>query len=146
MTEGRSESEGESRSGMSDSLPPHGLYSPWNSPGQNTGVGSFSLLQGIFSTQGSSPSLLQCRKILYQLSHSGSPRTLEWVPYPFSSGSSRPRNWTRISCICRWILDQLIYEKGRRAITIELSEPRNKTIQIFLSVSCKCNCVWTYIF
>ena len=31
---------------MSDSLLPHGLYSPWNSPGQNTGVGSFSFLQG----------------------------------------------------------------------------------------------------
>ena len=39
---------------MSDSLGPHGLYSPWNSPGQNTGVGSHSLLQGIFPTQGSS--------------------------------------------------------------------------------------------
>ena len=40
---------------MSDSLRPHGLYSPWNAPGQNTGVGSLSLLQGIFSTQGSNP-------------------------------------------------------------------------------------------
>ena len=37
---------------MSDSLGPHGLYSPWNSPGQNTEVGSLSLLQGIFPTQG----------------------------------------------------------------------------------------------
>ena len=46
-------SESESRSGMSDSLRPHGLYSPWNSPGQNTGVGSLSLLQGIFPDQGS---------------------------------------------------------------------------------------------
>ena len=36
---------------MSDSLQPHGLYSPWNSPGQNTGVGSLALLQGIFPTQ-----------------------------------------------------------------------------------------------
>ena len=42
----------ESRSVMSRSLRPHGLYSPWNSPGQNTGVGSRSLLQGIFPTQG----------------------------------------------------------------------------------------------
>ena len=42
----------ESCSAMSDFLRPHGLYSPWNSPGQNTGVGSLSLLQGIFSTQG----------------------------------------------------------------------------------------------
>ena len=45
------ESESESRSVTSDSLRPHGLYSPWNSPGQNTGVGSLSLLQGIFQTQ-----------------------------------------------------------------------------------------------
>ena len=48
---------------------PHGLYSPWNSPGQNTGVVSLSLLQGIFSTQRSNPGLLHCRQFLYQLSH-----------------------------------------------------------------------------
>ena len=48
--------------------------SPWNSPGQNTGVGSFSLLQGIFPTQGWNPGLLHCRWILYQLSHKGSPK------------------------------------------------------------------------
>ena len=47
----------------------HGLYSPWNSPGQNTGVGSISLLQGFFPTQGLNPGLLHCRQILYQLSH-----------------------------------------------------------------------------
>ena len=41
-------SESESSSVVSDSFPPHGLYSPWNSPGQNTGVGNLSLLQGIF--------------------------------------------------------------------------------------------------
>ena len=46
------ESENESRSVMSNSLQPRRLYSPWNSPGQNTGVGGLSLLQGIFSTQG----------------------------------------------------------------------------------------------
>ena len=38
-----------------DSLRPPGLYSPWNSPGQNTGVGSLSLLQGIFPTRGIKP-------------------------------------------------------------------------------------------
>ena len=43
---------------MSDSLRPHGLYSPWNSPGQNTRMGCLSLLQGIFPTQGSNPGLL----------------------------------------------------------------------------------------
>ena len=53
----------------------HGLYSPWNSPGQNTGVGSCSLLQKIFPTQGSNPGLPRCRWILYHLSHKGSPTT-----------------------------------------------------------------------
>ena len=54
---------------MSDYLRPHVLYTPWNSPGQNTGVGSLSLLQGIFPTQGSNPGLPHYRWILYQLSH-----------------------------------------------------------------------------
>ena len=87
-----------------DSLQPHGLQPtrllcPWNSPGQNTGVGNLSLLQRIFPTQGSNLGLLHCRQIIYQLSHKGSPRILEWVAYPFSSGSSRPRNRTWVSCI-----------------------------------------------
>ena len=82
-------SENESRSVMSDSLWPQGLYSPWNSPGQNTGMGSLSLLQGIFPTQVSNPSLPYCRRILYQLSHNWSPRILEWVAFLFSSGSSQ---------------------------------------------------------
>ena len=89
--------ESESHSVMSDSLQPHGLYSPWNSPAQNTRMGSHPLLQGIFSTQGLKPSLPHCRQILYQLSHQGSPRILEWVAYPFSRGSSWPRNRTRVS-------------------------------------------------
>ena len=76
------------------SLQHHGLYSPWNFPDQNTGVGTLSLLQGIFPTQGSNPGLLHCRRILYQLSHKGSPRILEWVAYPFSSRSFWPRNRT----------------------------------------------------
>ena len=54
---------------VSDSLQLHGLYNLWNSPGQNTGVDSCSLLQGIFPTQGSNPCLPYCRQILYQLSH-----------------------------------------------------------------------------
>ena len=73
---------------------PFATYSPWNSPGQNTGVGCLSLLQGIFPTQGSNSSLPHCRRILYQLSHKGSPSILGWVAYPFSSGSSQPRNRT----------------------------------------------------
>ena len=84
---------------VSDSLWSCGLYNPWNSPGQNTGMGSLSLLQGIFLTQGLNPGLLYCRQILYHLSHQGSPRILEWVACPFSSRSSRPRNQTGVSYI-----------------------------------------------
>ena len=51
--------------------------SPWNSPGQNTGMAILSILQGIFPTQGSNPGLLHCRRILYQLSHKGSPSCCE---------------------------------------------------------------------
>ena len=85
---------------------------PWNSPGQNTGVGSLSRLQRIFPTQGLNPGLLHCRWILYQLSHKGSPRILEWVlshvscvqlsvtPWtmalqaPLSMGFSRQEYWS----------------------------------------------------
>ena len=93
------ESESESHSVVSNSLWPHGLHSPWNSPGRNTGVGSLSLLQGIFPTQGSNPGLLHCRQIFYQLSHKGSTGIPEWVAYPCSSGSSWPRNQTGVLCI-----------------------------------------------
>ena len=84
---------------ISDSLQPHGLYGPWNSAGQNTGVGRLFLLQRIFPTQGSNPGLLHYRQILYQLSHKGNPRRLEGVAYPFSRGCSQPKNRTRVSCI-----------------------------------------------
>ena len=63
------ESESGSRSVIADSLWPNELYSPWNSPGQNTGVGSHSFLQRIFPTQGSNLSLLHCRQVLFHLSH-----------------------------------------------------------------------------
>ena len=79
-----------SRSGVSDALWPHELYSPWDSLGQNTWSGYLFLPQGIFLTQGSNPGLPHCKRILYQLSHKGSPRILEWVAYPFSSRSSQP--------------------------------------------------------
>ena len=91
--------ESENCSVVSDSLQPRGLYNPWNSPGQNTGVGNLCLLQGIFGTQGSNPDILRCRWILHQLSHQGSPRILEWVAYLFSRGSSWPRNQTEVSAL-----------------------------------------------
>ena len=69
-----------------DSLQPHELYLLWlfNSLGKNTGVGSHSLLQGIFLTQGLNLALLHCRLILYHLSHHRSPFIhLHHSPYPF---------------------------------------------------------------
>ena len=62
------ESESENRSFVSDSFRPHG-NSPWNSLGENAGVGSLPLLQGHFPTQGLNPGLPHCGRILYQLSH-----------------------------------------------------------------------------
>ena len=91
------ERKSESRAIMSDSLWPHA--GQWNSPGQNTGVGSLFLLQGIFPTQGLNSGLPHCRQILHQLSRQGSPRILEWVVYPFSGRSSWPRNQTGVSFI-----------------------------------------------
>ena len=74
---------------------------PAEPPGKpkNTGVGSLPLLQRIFPARGWNPGLPPCRRILYQLSHQGSPRILEWVAYPFSSGAFQPRDGTQVSCL-----------------------------------------------
>ena len=86
------ESESVGRLVVSSSLGPHGLQltrllCPWDSQGQNTGLGSHSLLQGIFLTQGSNPGLLHCRHILYHLNDQGSP---DYMPRPRSyEGHSR---------------------------------------------------------
>ena len=85
-----SQNESESSSVMSDSLQPQTIQS-MNSPGQNTGVGSLSFLQGIFAIQGSNLGLPHCRWILYQLSHQGSPRILKWVPIPSPVDLPDPR-------------------------------------------------------
>ena len=63
-----------------------------DSPGKNIGGCCHDLLHGIFPTQGLNPGVPHCRQILYHLSHQGSPRKLEWVAYPFSRGSSQPRD------------------------------------------------------
>ena len=70
-----------------------------DSPGKNAGVDCHALLQGIFPIQGSNPSLLHCRRILYHLSHQESPRILDWVAYPSPKGSSQPKNRMGVSCI-----------------------------------------------
>ena len=77
------------------SLPDSSVHG--DSSGKNTGWGCHAHLQRIFPNQGSNPGLPQL--ILYHQSHQGSPRILEWVAYPFSRGSSWPRNQTRVCCI-----------------------------------------------
>ena len=89
---------------MDCSLPGSSVHR--DSPGKNTGVFCHALLQGNFPTQGLNPGLPHCRQILYCLSHQRSLRILECVAYPFSGEFSWPRNWTRVSLQCRWILYQ----------------------------------------
>ena len=80
-----------------------GLFAtPWNYPGQSTGIGSLSLLQ-IFPTQGLNPGLLHCRRILYQLNHKGSPRILDGWPIPSPGDFPNPGMEPHY----RWILYQL---------------------------------------
>ena len=90
--------ESESHSVMSDSLWPQGLYSPCNSPGQNTGVGSHSL-PGDLSNPG-----MESRSPTLQVDSlpaepPGKPKNTGVGSYPFSSRSSWPRNQTGVSCI-----------------------------------------------
>ena len=137
-------SESPSRSVVSDSLRPHGLYSPWNSPDQNTGVGSLSLLQGIFPIQGWNQGLPHCRQILYQLSHRKAQELLEWVAYPFSNGSSWPRNWTRVSCIAGGFFTNWAIREA--PTTTEIFQLL-KMIGSYLSITCNSlefAIAWTY--
>ena len=104
------ENESVSRSVVSNSLQPHGLYlCPWNSPGKNTGVGCHCFSQGIFPTQGSNPGFPHGRQILYQLSHQGSPRIPEWVAHLFSKGIFPTQELNQGLLHCMWILYQLSY-------------------------------------
>ena len=81
----------------------------WNSLGKNNGVGSLSLLQKIFPTQGSNPGVPHCGEILYQLSHRGSPGILEWAAYPFSRVFPTQES-NRGLLHCKQILYQLSYQ------------------------------------
>ena len=128
--------ESESHSVVSDSLQPHRLYGPWNSPGQNTGMGCLSLHQGIFPTQELNPGLLHCRQILYQLSHKGSPRILEGVAYPFSRVSSWSWNWIGVSCIAGGFFNNWAI---REALNFHL------ITNLFLDIKCTKR-IHTYIF
>ena len=88
----------------------------------------------IFPTQGLNPGLPHCRQILYQLSHKGSPRILEWVAYPFSSGFSWPGNRTGVSCITGWFFTNWTL---REALYIYY----NMYIYIYYNV-----CIYIYVY
>ena len=150
----------ESCSVESDCLRPCGLYSPWNSPGHNTRVGSHSLLQGIFPTQGSSPGLPHCRRILYQLSHRGSARILEWIACLFSSESSQSRNWTGVTCVAggfftnwaishlpnRNILEKPLYNTKTRMLTLIQSTNLFQIAQVLLVPLHSCVCLYLVLY
>ena len=117
-----------SHSVVSDSLRPHGPYSPWNSPGQNTGVGSLSLLQGIFPIQGSNPGLLHCRQI-------SSPSERQGKPKNTGVGSlfllqriflTQELYWGLLHC--RQILYQLSYE-GSPLLDVNSAQMTNESLQ-----------------
>ena len=92
------ESKKESCSVVCDSLWPHGLYSPWNSPGQNTGVVAFPFSRG--SSHHRDRTWVSCiAGFFVSWATVRNPRVLEWVAYPFSSRSFWPRNWTGVSCV-----------------------------------------------
>ena len=84
-------------------------FSPWNSPGKNSGVGSLCVLQGIFPTEGLNPGLPNFRWILYQTSHKGSPRILEAGSFSLLQQifPTQESNWDLLHC--RWILYQMSY-------------------------------------
>ena len=107
----------ESHSVVSNSLQPHRLYSPWTSPGQNTGVGSLSILQEDLHNPVIKPRPPTLQADSLQLSHKGSPRMLELVAYPLSSESSQPRNQMGVSCTAggfftNWAIREALFSRG----------------------------------
>ena len=112
--------ESESHSVVSNSATPW-TYRPWNSPGQNTGMGSPSLLREIFPAQGSNLDLPHCRQILYHLSHKGSPGILG-VGSLYLLQQIFPTQESNQGLLhCRWILYQLSYQ-GSPDIILSLSQ------------------------
>ena len=112
-------SESESRSVVSNSLRPHGLYSPWNSLGQKTGVGSLSLLQGIFPTQGLNPGFPHCRRILYQLSHRGSP----WIWNLDHNEGWASKNWYFQTVVLEMTLENPLDRKEIKPVNPKGNKP-----------------------
>ena len=119
-------SESESHSVASDSLQPHGLYSPWNSPDQNTRVGCLSLLQVISPTQGSNPGLPCCRRIIYWPSRKRKPKHTRVCGPSRLQGTFLTQESNQGLLHCRWILYQLSYQ-GSQIVHLEIVKMVNLT-------------------
>ena len=114
-------SESESRSFVSNSLHPCGQYSSWNTPVQNTGMCSLSLLQGIFPTQGLNPGLPHCKRILYQLSYQESPQFN-------SAAQSCPTLWDPMTVALQTSLSITNSQSLLKLMSIESVMPSNHLI------------------
>ena len=128
---------------MSDSLRPHLLYGPWNSPGQNIGMGSLSLLQGVFPTQGSNPGLLHCRRILYQLCYEGSKKLNNDLHDPENhDGVVTHLEPDILECEVKWALGSITMNKasGGDDIPVELFQIlKDDAVKVLHSI---CQQVW----
>ena len=134
------ESESENHSVVSNSLWLHGLHGPWNSPGQNTGLGSLSLLQGIFPTQGLNPGPPHCRQILYQLSPTMQEtwvRSLGWEDL-------LEKEMAAHSSILAWKIPWM--EESSRLQSMGLQRVRHNWATSLASMLVECNCavVWAF--
>ena len=89
---------------------------------------------GIFPTRGSNPGLPHCRQILYHLSHKGSPRILEWVAYPFSRGSSQPRNRTAVSCIAGGFFTSWVNREAQKKTISKDKNWYSNLFRVFFSI------------
>ena len=89
---------------------PQGSSLHGDSPGKNNEVVCHVLLQAIFLTHGSNPGFPHCRWIIYQLSHKGSARILEWVALSLLQGIFPTQELNQSLLHCRWILYQLSYQ------------------------------------
>ena len=118
-------------------LRPHGFLMEISRPEYWSGLPFLS--PGYLPNPGSNPGLPHCRWILYQLSHKGSPRILEWVAYPFSTGSSRPKNQIKASVENIWKLKihfSLFYDRSMHKIIRVVFKVKVKSlsrVQLFCS-------------
>ena len=130
---------------MDCSLPGSSVHG--DSAGKNSGVGCHALLHGIFPTQGSNPGLPHSMRVLYLLSHQGSPRILEWVAYPFSRVSSPTqelnqgllhyRSYVAVLFLVFW--EPPIVFSTVAIPTVYMSFP---FLHIFTNICCLCSFWW----